>query len=307
MSQTLMRDVNRDKKNQVLIITGMSGSGKTSALRALEDIGFFCIDNLPVVLLPKLLKIKSEEALHPARVAMVMDLREEGFLGKYEKVFRKLEKKGYSIEIVFLDASDYVLLQRYSETRRTHPLSVHGSILTSIADERAKMAPLKAMASKIIDTTSFNVHQIKATIQRLFVADQVKSKLLFIHLLSFGFRYGVPVDADIILDVRFLPNPHFVEKLKLLNGNNPRVRDYVLTTPEAEYFREKISELFDFLLPRYEREGKTRLTIAFGCTGGKHRSVVMANALTARLASADYCFQVSHRDIAKTESYGGCC
>ncbi len=297
-----MPDINRDKINQVVIITGMSGSGKTSALRALEDIGFFCIDNLPVALLPQVLKIKAGGQVQPTRVALVMDIREEEFLEKYERVFRYLKKKGYNIEIIYMDSGDYVLLQRYSETRRAHPLSFHGSILESIALERAKMAPLKAMATKIIDTTSFNVHQTKATIQRIFLANQIKTKLLFVHLLSFGFRYGVPVDADIILDVRFLSNPYFVEKLKLLDGNDPRVRDYVLTTTDAEQFREKISELLDFLLPLYEREGKTRLSIAFGCTGGKHRSVVMANALGAKLSSSDYSFQVSHRDISKSES-----
>lgn len=294
-----MREIRRGKKNRVVIITGMSGSGKSSALRALEDIGFFCIDNMPVALLPKFLKIQSEEAADPPQVALVMDLREGGFLGKYEKVFSHLANRGYVIEIIFLDANDEVLLHRYSETRRIHPLSVQGSILESIALERVKLAPLKAMASKIIDTTSCNVHQLKDTVQRVFLTDQDKKRLLFIHVFSFGFRYGVPADADIILDVRFLPNPYFVETLKTLDGHDQQVRDYVLSSREAGIFREKLIDMMYFLLPLYEREGKTRLSIALGCTGGKHRSVVMANALGAYLSSADYPCQIGHRDILK--------
>lgn len=294
-----MREMGEGEKKRVVIITGMSGSGKSSALRALEDIGFFCVDNMPVVLLPKFLKIQSEEATSPPTVALVMDLREEGFLGKYEKVFRRLEHKGYRIEIIFLDAGDDALLHRYSETRRIHPLAVQGSILESIGLERAKLAHLKSMASKVIDTTSCNVHQLKDMVQRIFLTDRDKKKLLFIHVSSFGFRYGIPVDADIILDVRFLPNPYFVETLKSLDGHDHKVMDYVLTSKEAGIFREKLIDMMKFLLPLYEREGKTRLSIALGCTGGKHRSVVMANALGTYLSSTDYPFQIGHRDILK--------
>lgn len=287
-------------KGRVVIVTGMSGAGKSTVLRALEDLGFFCIDNLPVVLLPSFLKNRCLDDPQSDRVALVMDLRQPSFLDKYQKIVRHLRKKGYHIEIIFIDAGDDVLLHRYSETRRTHPLSLKGSILESIAVERAKLSALKAMADKVIDSTALNVHQLKATVHRLFLAGQTHSKVLFIHLVSFGFRWGVPVDADMIMDVRFLPNPYFVEKLKLLDGNDPRVRDYILSTPDAALFREKITDLLIYLLPLYEREGKTRFTIAFGCTGGKHRSVAMVNAIWANLTPLDFPLHTSHRDIAKS-------
>lgn len=284
---------------QIVVITGLSGSGKSTALRALEDIGFFCVDNLPIVLLPKFLEIQSEAAKKISKVAMVMDLREQGFLEKYPRIFKRLKDKGYTIEILFLDSSDDALLHRFSETRRTHPLAMKGSVMEGISIERAKLSPLKLMADKVIDTTSYNVHQLKDAVQRMFLSSTTEKRLM-IYVTSFGYRYGLPVDADIVLDVRFLANPYFVESLKNHDGHHPAVREYILASEAGEKFIEKLFALMSFLLPLYEKEGKVRLNIALGCTGGRHRSVAMANELAAYLSDKDYNVQVNHRDIGKS-------
>jgi UPF0042 nucleotide-binding protein len=283
---------------RVVIVTGMSGSGKTTSLRALEDVGFFCVDNLPVVLLPKFLEIQSVDAKDVSKVALVMDLREKSLLDTYPDVFKQLNEKGYKIEILFLDAGDDALLHRFSETRRTHPLSQRGSIMEGINNEREKLSPLKQMADKIIDTTSLNVHQLKDSVQRFFVESSYRK--MVIHIISFGYRYGVPADADMVLDVRFLPNPHFVEALKPYNGHHAQVRDYVLEAEESRTFIDKLFGLMALLIPLYEKEGKVRFNIALGCTGGKHRSVVMSNELVNHFSQQDYIVSVSHRDINKS-------
>jgi len=287
------------KAMQVVIITGMSGSGKSTALRALEDIGFFCVDNLPVILLPKFIQIQSRASKKISQVAIVMDLREESFLEQYDEIFKNLKEKGYTIDIIFLDSTDEALLHRFSETRRVHPLAVKGSIMDGINSERAKLARLKEMANHIIDTTSYNVHQLKDTTQRIFMA-AVGGRRLMIDVASFGYRYGLPADADMVFDVRFLKNPYFVQELKSFNGHDQRVRDYVLATEESQQFIRKLFELMEFLIPLYEKEGKSRLNIALGCTGGKHRSVVMANELTAYFNDKGYHVNVNHRDINKS-------
>ena len=284
---------------QIVVITGMSGSGKSTALRALEDLGFFCVDNLPIVLLPKFLNIQSDPSKMISKVAMVMDLREQGFLEKYPRIFKRLREQGYVIEILFLDAGDEALLHRFSETRRSHPLAVKGSIMEGIAMERQKLAPLKLMADRIIDSTSSNVHQLKDVIQRIFLSPGAEKRLI-IHVTSFGYRYGLPVDADIVLDVRFLPNPYFVDSLKKHDGHHPAVRDYILASDEGRRFIEKLFALMSFLLPLYEKEGKVRLHIALGCTGGKHRSVAMANELAAYFSDKGYNIHANHRDIGKS-------
>jgi UPF0042 nucleotide-binding protein len=286
------------KNLRVVIITGMSGSGKTTSLRALEDVGFFCVDNLPVVLLPEFLEIQSIAAMDVSKVAMVMDLREKSFLDTYPEIFKHLNEKGYKIEVLFLDAADDALLHRFSETRRTHPLSQRGSIMDGIHNEREKLSPLKQMAGKIIDTTSLNVHQLKDSVQRLFMDSNTRR--MVIHLISFGYRYGLPADADMILDVRFLPNPHFVEALKHYNGHHEQVRDYILKGEESRRFIKKLFEMMALLIPLYEKEGKVRFNIALGCTGGKHRSVVMSNELVNYFSEQDYIVSVSHRDINKS-------
>jgi UPF0042 nucleotide-binding protein len=283
---------------RVVIVTGMSGSGKTTSLRALEDVGFFCVDNLPVVLLPKFLEIQSVDAKDVSKVALVMDLREKSFLDTYPDVFKQLNEKGYKIEILFLDAGDDALLHRFSETRRTHPLSQRGSIMEGISNEREKLSSLKQMADKIIDTTSLNVHQLKDSVQRFFVESSLRK--MVINVISFGYRYGVPADADMVLDVRFLPNPNFVEALKPYNGHHAQVRDYVLEAEESRTFIDKLFGLMALLIPLYEKEGKVRFNIALGCTGGKHRSVVISNELVNHFFQQDYIVSVSHRDINKS-------
>jgi len=287
------------KLTRVVIITGMSGSGKSTALRALEDIGFYCVDNMPVILLPRFLKIQSDAPKDISRVAMVMDLREKSFLETYTKIFARLKEQGYKIEILFLDASDDALIHRFSETRRVHPMSVKGSVVDGIKLEREKLSTLKQMAVRVIDTTSCNVHQLKDIVQRHFLSSSSDQRLV-IHVTSFGYRYGVPADADIVMDVRFLPNPHFVEELKDFDGHHPRIKDYVLGSDESRIFIQKLYDLLAFLIPLYEREGKTRLNIALGCTGGRHRSVVLANQVGSYLSEKNYLVTINHRDITKS-------
>lgn len=286
------------KNLRVVIITGLSGSGKSTALRALEDIGFFCVDNLPVILLPKFLSITTSSSPEIKKVAMVMDLRERTFLDKYKNIFTRLKEKGYKIEILFLESSDDSLLHRFSETRRIHPLSERGWIMEGILLEREKLSSLKKMASKIIDTTTLNVHQLKDIVQRHFVPS-ARHKKMVINVVSFGYRYGLPVDADLVFDVRFLPNPYFVENLKNYDGHNAEVENYVLQNKESREFLVKIMDLMKLLIPLYEKEGKVRLNVAVGCTGGKHRSVVMANQLDSYFTSMKYLVNLSHRDINK--------
>ena len=286
------------KNLRVVIITGLSGSGKSTALRALEDIGFFCVDNLPVILLPKFLSIIISSSPEIKQVALVMDLRERSFLDKYGRIFDGLKKKGYRIEILFLESSDESLLHRFSETRRAHPLSERGMIMEGILLEREKLSSLKKMADKIIDTTSVNVHQLKDLIQR-HLSPSSRNKKMVINVTSFGYRYGLPVEADLVFDVRFLPNPYFVENLKDYDGNNNNVRNYVLKNKESKEFLKKTLDLMNLLIPLYEKEGKVRLNIAMGCTGGRHRSVVMANKISSFFSSMKYLVNLNHRDIDK--------
>jgi UPF0042 nucleotide-binding protein len=287
------------KNLRVVIITGLSGSGKSTALRALEDIGFFCVDNLPVVLLPKFLALTTLSSPEIKRVAMVMDLRERSFLDKYQRIFTRLKEKGYKIEILFIEASDDSLLHRFSETRRIHPVSEKGPIMEGILKEREKLSSLKKMADKVIDTTSANVHQLKNTVQRHFLPSSGYKKMV-INVTSFGYRYGLPADADLVFDVRFLPNPYFVENLKNYDGHHADVKDYVLQNKESKEFLEKILDLMILLIPLYEKEGKVRLNVALGCTGGKHRSVVMANELGSHFSTMKYMVNLNHRDINKS-------
>jgi UPF0042 nucleotide-binding protein len=287
------------KHLRVVIISGLSGSGKSTALKALEDIGFYCVDNMPVVLLPKFLEIQSDPAKQIDQVAMVMDLREKSFLEKYPRVFNRLRQQGYRIEVIFIDANDEILLHRFSETRRVHPVSVKGSVMEGVRLEREMLFPLKEMADWVIDTSSLNVHQLKDAVQRAFLASSDKKRLI-VSVVSFGYRYGLPADADVVFDVRFLPNPHFIEELKPHDGHHPGVRDYVMATDEAKGFIQRLFDLMDFIVPLYEREGKARINIALGCTGGHHRSVVMANQLGGYFSEKDYLVNITHRDITKS-------
>ena len=287
------------KSLHIVIITGLSGSGKSTALRALEDIGFFCVDNLPVILLPRFIAITTQSSPEVKQVAMVMDLRERSFVEKYQRIFERLKEKGYKIEVLFLEASEESLLRRFSETRRNHPLSAEVSIVEGIQMEVEKLSSLRQMADKIIDTTTSNVHQLKDSIQRQFLPASSQKKMI-VNVMSFGYRYGLPADADVVLDVRFLPNPHYVEDLKHNNGHSRDVEDYVLKNAESKEFLKKTIDLMNFLIPLYEKEGKARLSIALGCTGGKHRSVVMANQFSSHFQAMKYLVYTSHRDINKS-------
>ena len=287
------------KSIHVVIITGLSGSGKSTALRAMEDINFFCVDNLPVVLLPKFLSITLQSSPEIKQVAMVMDLRERRFVEKYQRIFEHLKEKGYKIEILFLEASEDSLLRRFSETRRNHPLSAQGSIKDGIKLEIEKLSPLRQMADKVIDTTETNTHQLKDIVQRHFLPIAGQKKMI-INVTSFGYRYGLPADADLVIDVRFLPNPFYVKDLKDYNGHHKAVMTYVLNNAESKEFLKKSFNIMNFLIPLYEKEGKARLNIALGCTGGHHRSVVMANQFSSHFQTMKYVVHTSHRDINKS-------
>jgi len=283
---------------QVVILTGLSGSGKSTALRALEDAGFYCVDNLPVVLLEKLIDLSGHTAGEVSRIAAVVDAREGRFLADAHEVLRELKEKGADVEVVFFDAGDEILVRRYSETRRRHPLAGDGgAVPDGIAAERRALAALRDAADEVVDTTGWNVHELKRFVQRRFVAGE-KGQLA-VTVVSFGFRGGIPSHADLVFDVRFLPNPFFVPELKAFPGTDPRVAGFVLGKPEAREFLDRVAELLGFLLPRYREEGKSYLTVAIGCTGGKHRSVAMSAALAERLEKTGQPVRLWHRDVEK--------
>lgn len=283
---------------QVVIVTGVSGSGKSTALRALEDAGFYCVDNLPIVFLDKLLELSGHTAGEVSRIALVVDAREGRFLSEAPRVIREARQKGDDVQLLFLDASDESLVRRYSETRRRHPLAKEGgTVPEGIAAERRALSDLKAAADEVIDTTTLNVHELKRLFTRRFVAGE--GTKLGVTVVSFGFRSGIPAHADLVLDVRFLPNPFFVPELKPHPGTDPRVSAFVLGQPDAKAFLDRLVELLGFLLPRYRAEGKSYLTIAIGCTGGKHRSVALSAALAERLEAAGQAVRLWHRDVEK--------
>ncbi len=283
---------------QVVIVTGVSGSGKSTALRALEDAGFYCVDNLPVVFLDKLLELSAHTAGEVSRIALVVDAREGRFLSEAPRVIQETRQKGNDVRLLFLDASDESLVRRYSETRRRHPLAKEGgTVPEGIAAERRALADLKAAADEVIDTTTLNVHELKRLFTRRFVAGE--GTKLGVTVVSFGFRSGIPAHADLVLDVRFLPNPFFVPELKPHPGTDPRVSAFVLGQPDAKAFLDRLVELLGFLLPRYRAEGKSYLTIAIGCTGGKHRSVALSAALAERLEATGQAVRLWHRDVER--------
>jgi UPF0042 nucleotide-binding protein len=280
----------------IIIITGYSGSGKSSALAAFEDEGFYCVDNLPVELLPKFLELPMERSSGIAGLAFVMDLREENFLSKYQSVFESIRQKGYRFEILFLEAEEEMLLQRYSQTRRQHPLAQDKRLLDGIRMERSRLKDLRKAAHRIIDTSHYNVHELKGMMVDL-AKRRPATALMNINVLSFGFKYGIPHDADLVVDVRFMANPFFVPELKELTGEAQRVREYVLENDVTRSFLQKYKDLLDFLLPLYEKEGKTYLTIAVGCTGGRHRSVAIARTLFEHIDRPNRQVDITHRDI----------
>lgn len=280
---------------QLVVITGMSGSGKSTAIRALEDAGFFCIDNLPVLLLPKLTELAGGGNIE--RMALVMDVREGVFLKDAPRVLDEVRRAGHHVEVLFLDSSDDSLIRRFSETRRRHPLAPNGTVADGIKAERQELRDLREIADQVIDSSVLNVHDLKRMVQARFSPEPAAGPSL--SVMSFGYRYGVPPQADLVLDVRFLPNPYFVPEMKGLTGKVPKVAAYVLDREETQQFLEKVVDLCRFLFPRYQKEGKAYLTVALGCTGGKHRSVAIAAELTKRLTDENTRVQLWDRDIEK--------
>ncbi|MBN1204667.1 MAG: RNase adapter RapZ [Myxococcaceae bacterium] len=280
---------------QIVIITGMSGSGKSTAIRALEDAGFFCIDNLPVLLLPKLTELAGGGQFE--RMALVVDVREGIFLKDAPRVLDEVRRAGHQVDVLFLDASDDSLVRRFSETRRRHPLAPQGTVAEGIRAEREELRDLRELADQVIDSSALNVHDLKRMVQARFSPEPAEGPSL--SVMSFGYRHGVPPQADLVFDVRFLPNPYFVPELKGLTGKNQKVAAYVLEREETQQFLEKVVDLCRFLFPRYQKEGKAYLTVAMGCTGGKHRSVAIAAELTRRLQETIPRIQLWDRDIEK--------
>jgi len=282
----------------IIIITGLSGSGRSFAIRALEDNGFFCVDNLPALLIPRFIDLCQGYQEEIRRIALGVDLRGSRFLQALPQVLADVRAAGHHVQVLFFDASDDVLLRRFSETRRPHPLAGQGSILDGISRERKALEPIRALADKVIDTSDFNVHQLKTEMEQQFCqAPQARRMALF--FTSFGYKYGIPHDTDMILDVRFLPNPYFVNELRPKTGLDPEVRDFVLRDQETRAYLDRLYALLEFTLPLYEREGKSSLTLALGCTGGRHRSVVLVEELQKRLGDGDFRVHIKHRDIDK--------
>lgn len=279
------------RRPMVVVVTGLSGAGRTTALHALEDLGFFCIDNLPTLLAPDAVALCEKGGM--SRVALGMDVRVRAFLGEVGRVLSQLEDGGRrDLSVLFLDASDETILRRFSETRRPHALATYGSlthaasVLEGITLERERLAPLRARATRVVDTTSSSVHELRRTVVSHFGPASGTSERMTVRFLSFGFKYGIPSDADLLFDVRFLKNPYFVPELKRVPGTEPSVRDFVLGLPETGEFLKHTLDLLRYVVPKYEREGKSYLTIAFGCTGGMHRSVVLAAHVAAELDAA---------------------
>ena len=283
-------------KPELVIITGLSGSGKGSVLRALEDLGFYSVDNLPVQLIPKFAELtRDNPGVHAA--ALVVDVREGEGLKRFPKVLAGI-RKAVPTRVIFLEADDQAIARRFSETRRPHPLGADRSIARSIRSERAQLAPIRAVADLVINTSKFTVHELREFIGERFGGQGEHSNLL-IYVTSFGYRNGVPPDSDLVFDVRFLPNPNYIPRFKNLTGRNPGVARYIRSFPQTTEFMNRITELLVYLVPHYIGEGKSYLTIAFGCTGGQHRSVMMAEQIRKNLTEAGFKAKVTHRDIAK--------
>lgn len=283
-----------------VIVTGMSGAGKSTALKMLEDMEYFCVDNLPVPLIEKFIQlIKDSGPGEIERVAVGVDVRSGKSLGELESVLEKIKYPGTRTEILFLEADDATLVKRYKETRRSHPLSGNGRVDEGIRQEREQLKYLKQYADYLVDTSKLLTRELRAELEKIFVENR-KFKNLMVTVLSFGFKYGIPQDADLVFDVRFLPNPYYLESLRPLSGNDKPVRDYVMGFELAHEFSAKLEDMIRFLIPNYIAEGKTQLVIAVGCTGGKHRSVTLANELYQRLGkSEEYGLRIEHRDIEK--------
>ena len=280
-----------------VIVTGMSGAGKSTALKMLEDMGYFCVDNLPIQLIPGFAEMLAAPDTEINQVALGLDIRSGQALDNLEEQLNKVDASGLHYEILFLDAKDDVLVKRYKETRRQHPLGGAGHIDIGIAKEREKIAFLKMRATYILDTSKMLTRELRAELTKIFIEGK-DFKNLYITVMSFGFKYGIPQDADLVFDVRFLPNPYYIDTLRAKTGNDTEVQEYVMSNERGRIFLKKLTDLFDFLLPNYILEGKTQLVVAVGCTGGKHRSVTIANALYQHVSQNEsYGVRIEHRDI----------
>jgi len=282
---------------ELVIITGMSGSGKASALKAFEDLGYYCVDNLPVELIPRFAELALQSGEIP-RTALVVDVREGTQLDKLPAILKSI-KRTIATRVIYLEASDAALLRRFSETRRPHPLGTGTTVRASLRAERRHLRAIRKIADLVIDTSKFNVHELRAHLTDRFKKQSGTQQTILVSCVSFGYKHGVPDDADLVFDVRFLPNPHFVPEFRALTGRDPRVAKYIRSFPQTEEFINRISELLIYLLPHYIREGKSYLTISFGCTGGQHRSVMIAEEVNKRLRKAGYKVKVVHRDSPK--------
>lgn len=293
--------INTEEETKLVIITGMSGAGKTVAVQSFEDLGYYCVDNLPPALLPKFLELMKDSTNNIRKVALVMDLRGREF---FDSLFEALDVLGdedwLKEHILFLDAKDEALVSRYKETRRSHPLAVGGLPLNGIQQEREILDELRGRAQRIIDTTSLKPKELRDKIVKAYTEE--KQEIFSVHMVSFGFKYGVPIDADLVFDVRFLPNPHYVPQLQPLTGLNPEVASYVFKWTDTQKFNEKVLDLLQFMLPQYKKEGKSQLVVAIGCTGGQHRSVAISEYFAKRL-STNYIAHISHRDIDKRKGH----
>ena len=284
---------------RLVIVTGMSGAGKSSALKMLEDMGYFCVDNLPIPLLTRFVEMFSEPDEEVKKIALGIDVRGGQDFDGLQEVLDELDSRKTEYEILFLDAQDNVLVKRYKETRRQHPLSGSGRVDTGIAKEREKIMFLKMRATYILDTSRMLIRELKQELEKIFVKGEDFCNL-YITVMSFGFKYGIPQDSDLVFDVRFLPNPYYIDELKAKTGNEPEVQDYVMENGKAAVFLDKLTDMVDFLIPNYILEGKNQLVISIGCTGGRHRSVTLANALYQALEKKEnYGVRLEHRDIDK--------
>jgi RNase adapter protein RapZ len=284
--------------HQLVLLTGLSGSGKGSVLNTFEDLGFYCVDNLPVALIPKFGELYAE-GVEIERAALLVDAREGEQIEKLPGIYRQLVSE-HPATLVFIEASDEALMRRFSETRRPHPLGRGGSVAEGIREERRRMAPIRRLADVVIDTTKFNVHEL-----RQFIIDRFQKpgrRPLLVSLVSFGYRYGIPADADLVFDVRFLPNPFFVPRLRPFSGKDSRVTRYIRSFPQTGEFLRRVESLLLYLIPHYIQEGKSYLTVALGCTGGRHRSVAMAEVISRAIKKKGYSSKVVHRDLDKTAS-----
>lgn len=283
---------------EFIIITGLSGSGKVAALKCFEDLGYFCVDNLPAKLFPTFAELCTKKGEEISRVAVIVDIRERDFLTTFPDIYQGLRNLGYRLTLLFLDASDEVLQRRFSETRRPHPLAFDRPVLQGIAEERRRTLPIRELADIIIDTSATTIHELREYVNKIF-APVEGSKPLVISIISFGYKYGIPFNSDVLLDVRFLPNPYFHPEFKERNGMDAQVRDFVFESADSKEFMAKLQDMLVFLIPRYVKEGKSYLTISIGCTGGKHRSVAVADSLERFLRDQGYQVRSKHRDLGR--------